>query len=152
MPTKATSFRAAADGVSPVYTSVPDVPPGGFLAAFRKGLRVRVVHESESRDEIEFDLVGVDAPIANALRRILLAEVPSVAIDVVYITNNTSVIQDEVLALRLGLTPLNVDHRLLEPAPSECARPAFAPAPGPGPSPAPAPPRPPGAPGPNRLP
>lgn len=30
---------------------------------------------SEKEDELEFDLVGVDAAIANSLRRILLAEV-----------------------------------------------------------------------------
>lgn len=51
-------------------------------------------------------MVGVDASIANAFRRILLAEIPSLAIENVYIHNNTSVIQDEVLAHRLGLVPL----------------------------------------------
>lgn len=58
---------------------------------------------------IEFDLVGVDAPIANALRRIMIAEVPTVAIEDVYIWNNTSIMQDEVLAHRIGLVPLKID-------------------------------------------
>lgn len=53
-----------------------------------------------------FSLIGVDASIANAFRRILIAEVPTMAIETVYIHNNTSVIQDEVLAHRLGLIPL----------------------------------------------
>jgi DNA-directed RNA polymerase I and III subunit RPAC1 len=44
--------------------------------------------------------------LANALRRILISEIPSLAIEQVYIYNNTSVIQDEVLASRLGLVPL----------------------------------------------
>jgi len=61
--------------------------------------------------EMEFDLVGVDASISNAFRRILIAEVPSMAIERVYISNNTSVIQDEVLAHRLGLIPIKVDPR-----------------------------------------
>lgn len=52
-----------------------------------------------------FSLVGIDASLANAFRRILLAEIPSLAIENVYIENNTSVIQDEVLAHRLGLIP-----------------------------------------------
>jgi len=56
-------------------------------------------------------MVGVDAPIANAFRRILLAEVPTMAIEKVFVTNNTSIIQDEVLAHRLGLVPIQVDPR-----------------------------------------
>ena len=64
-----------------------------------------------SDDELEFDMVGVDAAIANALRRVLLAEVPSMAIEKVFINNNTSIIQDEVLAHRLGLIPIKADPR-----------------------------------------
>jgi len=30
---------------------------------------------------MQFDIVGIDAPIANALRRIMLAEVPTMAIE-----------------------------------------------------------------------
>ena len=62
-------------------------------------------------DELEFDLVGVDAAIANALRRVLLAEVPTMAIEKVLINNNTSIIQDEVLSHRLGLIPIKADPR-----------------------------------------
>jgi DNA-directed RNA polymerases I and III subunit RPAC1 len=36
----------------------------------------------------------------------LLAEVPTLAIESVFVNNNTSIIQDEVLASRLGLVPL----------------------------------------------
>jgi DNA-directed RNA polymerases I and III subunit RPAC1 len=32
-------------------------------------------------DEIVFDLVGVEPPLANALRRILIAEIPTMAIE-----------------------------------------------------------------------
>lgn len=58
-----------------------------------------------------FDLIGVDAPIANALRRILISEVPTMAISTVYISNNTSILPDEVLAHRLGLIPILADPR-----------------------------------------
>lgn len=50
--------------------------------------------------------MGIDAAIANAFRRILIAEIPTLAIEYVFVHNNTSVIQDEVLAQRLGLIPL----------------------------------------------
>lgn len=42
----------------------------------------------------------------------MLSEVPSMAIEKVYIYNNTSIIQDEVLAHRMGLLPLRADPRL----------------------------------------
>jgi hypothetical protein len=42
---------------------------------------------------MEFDLIGCDPAIANALRRILIAEVPTVAIEHVFVINNTAIIQ-----------------------------------------------------------
>lgn len=36
------------------------------------------------------------------------------AIEKVFVANNTSVIQDEVLAHRLGLVPIKVDPRLFD--------------------------------------
>ena len=63
---------------------------------------------------MEFDMVGIDAAIANSFRRILLSEVPTMAIDRVYIYNNTSVIQDEVLAHRIGLIPLKANPDLFK--------------------------------------
>lgn len=61
-------------------------------------------HQNE-QFHASFSLVGLDASIANAFRRILIAEIPTLAIENVFIDNNTSVIQDEVLAHRLGLIP-----------------------------------------------
>ena len=61
------------------------------------------------------ELSGVDAPVANTLRRILLSEVPTMAIEVVRIYDNTSVIQDEVLAHRLGLIPIKADPAHFQP-------------------------------------
>ena len=41
-------------------------------------------------------------------------QVPTMAIEKVLIANNTSVVQDEVLAHRLGLIPIDADPRLFE--------------------------------------
>lgn len=71
---------------------------------FRKNLKVRF-HDNHKLDA-SFSLIGIDAAVANAFRRILLAEIPTVAIESVFIQNNTSIVQDEVLAHRLGLIPL----------------------------------------------
>lgn len=41
-------------------------------------------------------------------------QVPTMAIEKVFIANNTSLIQDEVLAHRLGLIPIKADPRLFD--------------------------------------
>lgn len=69
---------------------------------------------SKEENELVFELIGCDVSFANALRRVLLAEVPTVALEYVYMINNTSLLHDEVLAHRIGLIPLNVDPRLFE--------------------------------------
>lgn len=63
------------------------------------------------KDETNLRLVvrDVDVPLMNALRRIALAEVPSMAIDEVVMIENSSILQDEIIAHRLGLTPLKTD-------------------------------------------
>lgn len=58
--------------------------------------------------EMEFDFIGVHTAIANALRRIMLSEVATMAIEKVYIYTNTSIIQDEVLSHRVSNLELQV--------------------------------------------
>uniref|UniRef100_A0A1I7XNE7 DNA-directed RNA polymerases I and III subunit RPAC1 n=1 Tax=Heterorhabditis bacteriophora TaxID=37862 RepID=A0A1I7XNE7_HETBA len=84
------------------------------ISTFCENIKIDIVQESSDGMELDFDLINVEAPIANALRRVLLAEVPTMAIEKVYLYQNTSVIQDEVLCHRIGLLPLKVDPRLFE--------------------------------------
>lgn len=63
-----------------------------------------------SNNHYEFHIKGADVHVLNMLRRIILSETVTLAIHDVYINQNTSVIPDEVLAQRLGLTPLRVDR------------------------------------------
>jgi DNA-directed RNA polymerases I and III subunit RPAC1 len=83
-----------------------------FLTSMKEKMEIKIIYLDD--ETIVFDLIGVDVSIANSLRRILLAEVPTMAIETVYIQDNTSILQDEVLSHRLGLIPLKVDPRLFD--------------------------------------
>ncbi|KAL1460653.1 hypothetical protein WDU94_012616 [Cyamophila willieti] len=79
---------------------------------FKKNLKIKIIKYNDR--DMEFDIIGIHNVFVNSIRRILLSEVPSMAIDRVHFHDNTSVIQDEVLAHRLGLIPLKADPRLFE--------------------------------------
>ena len=58
----------------------------------RETMPQQVVVNSLDENDMEFDLINTDPAIANALRRILIAEVPTMAIERVFFVNNTSII------------------------------------------------------------
>jgi len=67
----------------------------------------------------KFTITGVSTSFANMLRRAMISEVPTLAIEDVRIYDNTSVLFDEMLAHRLGLIPLRTDLKVYKPR-SEC--------------------------------
>ena len=56
-----------------------------------------------------FTLSGASPGFANAFRRAMISEVPTLAIEDVRIYDNTSALFDEMLAHRLGLIPIKTD-------------------------------------------
>jgi len=56
-----------------------------------------------------FTLTGSSPGFANAFRRAMISEVPTLAIEDVRIYDNTSALFDEMLAHRLGLIPIKTD-------------------------------------------
>lgn len=70
-------------------------------------MQIRLVDKNDV--SMRFIVEGVDVPFMNALRRIVLAEVPCMAIDEVVIIENSSLLHDEILAHRMGLIPIKTD-------------------------------------------
>jgi len=67
-------------------------------------VKIEILNENEK--EMSFVLRDSTVAFANALRRAMLNEVPTMAIDVVTFHENSSALYDEILAHRLGLIPL----------------------------------------------
>ena len=68
---------------------------------------MKVTEISRSDSILKVLLEGVDVGVVNALRRVLVSEVPVYAIDHIIVYENTSQLYDEILAHRLGLVPLS---------------------------------------------
>ncbi|MCP4761771.1 MAG: DNA-directed RNA polymerase subunit D [archaeon] len=65
--------------------------------------------KNENIDIIRFFVDGLSLELANAFRRIILSEVPCMAIDEIIFLENGSPLFDEFIAHRLGLMPLTTD-------------------------------------------
>ncbi len=68
----------------------------------------------ENHQLLRFIITNTLPAFANALRRIIIAYVPTIAIEEVIMVENTLPMFDEYIAHRLGLTPLNSDIDDLE--------------------------------------
>ena len=75
------------------------------------GVSKQVEIEVLEKDDKNMRLLirGVNVPFMNALRRIVNAEVPCMAVDEAVMIENSSILQDEIIAHRLGLIPLKTD-------------------------------------------
>jgi DNA-directed RNA polymerase subunit D len=58
---------------------------------------------------------GLSPALANGLRRAMVADVPTFSIDTLRVVENSSVMFDEMIGLRLGLVPLTTDLDEFEP-------------------------------------
>lgn len=72
-------------------------------------MEVRVLENNKGEGTLSFVLKNADFTFANTLRRLVQEEVPTMAIEEVEFRKNSSIIYDEILAHRLGLTPFKTD-------------------------------------------
>jgi DNA-directed RNA polymerase subunit D len=80
---------------------------------------IEIVEKSNERIVVRFD--SIPRQYVNALRRLAISEVPTLAIDDVVILENSSVMHDEAVAHRLGLIPLRTDPgRFVMPSECDC--------------------------------
>lgn len=87
--------------------------PPQLIHKHRNDFQLNILDQPDD-NTLVFEMINIDVSLANAFRRILLADIPTVAMEKIYLYNNTSIIHDEVLSHRLGLIPLNVDARLFD--------------------------------------
>ncbi len=82
-------------------------------------MAIRVEILEKTKDTIKFSVEGIRPSFANALRRIMISEVPTMAIEWVDFKKNDSAMYDEILAHRLGLIPLTYNKKTYK-LPEEC--------------------------------
>jgi len=67
---------------------------------------MNITINEHTKDSLKFTIVGANHTFANTLRRIMIADVETWAIEDVQIENNTTILPDEMIGHRLGLLPL----------------------------------------------
>jgi DNA-directed RNA polymerase subunit D len=72
-----------------------------------------------NENELGLVIKGIDHTYANSIRR-SAEEIPILAVDEVEIVKNDSMLYDEMLALRIGLTPLKADKTFTSPDECTC--------------------------------
>jgi DNA-directed RNA polymerase subunit D len=67
----------------------------------------------EKTDRImSFSIDGIDEGFANSLRRIMMNEIPILAVEKVNFEENTSGLFDEIIAHRIGMIPIKFERKM----------------------------------------
>ena len=72
-------------------------------------MEIRVLENNKEQGKVSFILKDSTPAFANTLRRLMIDEVPTMAIEEIEFSKNSSILYDEMIAHRLGLTPLKTD-------------------------------------------
>ncbi|MBS3127192.1 DNA-directed RNA polymerase subunit D [Candidatus Woesearchaeota archaeon] len=72
-------------------------------------IKLQKIKEERKKNKFSFLIKGGSEIFANTIRRMILEEVPTLAVEDVEIKENNSALYDEMVALRLGLIPIKTD-------------------------------------------
>lgn len=72
-------------------------------------IKLEKLREEKKKNKISFIVSGSNEVFVNTIRRLIIEEVPTLAVEDVEIKENSSALYDEMLALRLGLIPIKTD-------------------------------------------
>lgn len=70
-------------------------------------MEIEIIEQKEN--ELVFSISSINEVTTNTLRRLIISEVPTLAIETVTFTKNSSPLYDEIIAHRLGLIPIKTD-------------------------------------------
>ncbi len=73
--------------------------------------KMEIISLTQDKEKLNasFILRKADPVIANTLRRLMIEEVPTMAIEDVELVKNSSILYDEIIAHRMGLLPIKTD-------------------------------------------
>ncbi len=85
-------------------------------------MEIEVLDFDKKANRLAVAIKDTNAAFVNAIRRIAMEEVPVLAIEDVELRKNSTVMYDEMIALRLGLVPIKTEPGALNlPAECKCA-------------------------------
>ena len=82
-------------------------------------MEIRVLENNKEQGKVSFIVKDTDHVFINTLRRLIIDQVPTMAIEEVEFEKNNSILYDETIAHRLGLMPLKTDLKSYN-IPSKC--------------------------------
>jgi len=73
-------------------------------------VKIELIRKSDDEAKAWYRVSGADSAFMNALRRTVISELPSFAVDEVDMYENNSVLYNEYIANRIGLVPLTYEE------------------------------------------
>ncbi|MBI5064923.1 DNA-directed RNA polymerase subunit D [Candidatus Woesearchaeota archaeon] len=87
-------------------------------------MNIKQLSKDKLTGKVALHIKGINEAMANAVRRLIIDSVPTMAIEDLEIAQNSSALYDEMLGLRIGLIPLTTDLKGYD-LPSEEEKNAF---------------------------